>query len=187
MANQSDRIVPRDAEGTAIYQVADLLRMDLERAIDADPAQQIPEEDIYADRDGSGTTLHHVFDPQSELSYFVVKGPKSKEFETSLREKMETYSIGEILDELSKAKKKAKVAAVYRLGIAAPATFDQKVLDALVEAMHDPDRAVRHAAVWATAYPGWKQFEKPLAEVRDSDEDEEVREDAGLVLEAMKG
>jgi hypothetical protein len=181
---QSDRIVPKTAQATDTHIAASALRMNLVEVIEADPENEVPEERIFSTTDGK-TSLHHIFDPQSGLSYVVLRGADIASHEAKLRDRMETFTLEEIQAEAAQAKGKAKVTAVYRLAIAAPAKFDRDTFDLLVKAMHDPERNVRHAAVWATAYSDWKEFRKPLQEVQAGDEDPGIREDAGTILQAM--
>lgn len=183
---QSDRILPRDPEGSAVDLAADAVEWEYDTTIEPDPEGEIPEEHIYLDPETRASSLHHVIDPQSGLSFVVLDGDWTPEQERTVRKEVDAYTVDEAEAELREAKGEKKVDSVYRLGILAPSREDARIRDLLVEAMHDEDRAVRLAAVWATAYSAWKAFESPLAELRGGDPDAEVREDAGIILAAMK-
>jgi HEAT repeat protein len=55
----------------------------------------------------------------------------------------------------------------------------------LKSAVSDPDAKVRVAAIRACAYVGWIEFSDVLAEIKESDSDEDVRSRAEAVFNAL--
>ena len=74
--------------------------------------------------------------------------------------------------------------AVQRLGLGAPVDYDERFFDRIQAAFVNEVDGVRKAAVWATSWAEWPQFEPLLAQAADNDPAEDVRSDAEFLLDA---
>ena len=84
-------------------------------------------------------------------------------------------------------KASARPRAVTLAGIGAPDEFDQDFFDVISAAIRDVnDVAMRTAGVWATPYSGWPEFLPLLDHVAESDELDELRDEAERFAEEIR-
>ncbi|GAA3636078.1 hypothetical protein ACG5V6_09455 [Streptomyces chitinivorans] len=76
--------------------------------------------------------------------------------------------------------------AVLRLGLGAPAYFDERFAARIQDAAWSSNVEVRKAAAWATSYVEWVQFVPMLTKMAEEDPSEEVRRVAMRILGAYK-
>ncbi|MFE5854722.1 hypothetical protein ACFQ61_16120 [Streptomyces sp. NPDC056500] len=91
----------------------------------------------------------------------------------------------ELLAAIASARTGAERArAVMVSGLGAPIAYDARYFEQITAAMFDEDREVRAAGLAASSYAFWPQYLEPLTAMAMFDEDLELREDAGVALEA---
>ncbi|MDQ2809091.1 MAG: hypothetical protein M3Z04_19630 [Chloroflexota bacterium] len=180
---QSQRLLLKDKKGeNDVHRLAEVQNWLMEAWIHAEPEKQIPDEVIW-ETDDQATTIHYIDDLLVQFPYLVVKGRDKEAMVKILRENLALYSADELLQEARTAQTRAeKKETVARLGVGAPLAYNEDFFQLLHDAMNDPEPEVRRVAVWVATYPAWAQLRKPLEQVRDEDSDEEVRDDARVVL-----
>ncbi|ELP67890.1 hypothetical protein ACKI1I_08980 [Streptomyces turgidiscabies] len=179
--HQSDRLVlgssPQDEAVEELAEEQEWLRVE---EVTEDGVRQI----LWAI--GPGTSLTYTEDPVSSNAYIVLVSENREMFKQVLsvihyelmpvERRALLTSIDEARDSLNRAR------AVIRAGLGAPDRYDEDFFTRIRDAFASPDKWVREAAVWATAYSPWPQY-RPLLEVtKQNDSEEKLRGDAAAVL-----
>ena len=141
-----------------------------------------PREVIYAA--GDDVHVHYIEDYVLGVDYIVLEGERAAKVAATIRTKLDTLGLDEIVAQLAAAKDRAqKVQALHVLAAAAPREYDPAVFETITRALRDSDPEVRFAAALATAYAEWREFRAPLADVAMHDTDVVVRREVGLLLD----
>jgi hypothetical protein len=175
-----------------------------------DETDKHPRQVIYSAR---GSVIHYIEDTVLGRDYVVVEGPRGTTTADTIRTKLDTLSLDEVLAQLAAARDGAqKVAALHLLAAAAPYAHDRAVFDAIADAFHDRDPEVRIATALATDYVLYamvdafrdcdpevrfaaaltaghaelKAFRELLASVVDQETDPEARQHVSLLLECLE-
>lgn len=150
------------------------------------PTEQQPYEKIWIAPDNY-TSIHYIEDFLLRIRYIIVTKDRPDEVVAQIQSGLDVYSRDEILglvdtaDELNQ-----RILALHRVAGAAPQEFDQAIFDCLQRAMNDPEVAIRRAAIFATTYAHWPEFQESLERLQASDDDPSVRELARHVLESQR-
>lgn len=75
--------------------------------------------------------------------------------------------------------------AVRLMALIAPPAFDQAFFDFFRKSLTFPEPSVRHKAILAIGYVGWKELFPVLEQLAKEDKDAEVRERARVALEGF--
>jgi hypothetical protein len=122
-----------------------------------------PREVIYAA--GDGVHVHYIEDYVLGVDYIMLEGPRAAGTAATIRTKLDTYGLDEILAQVAAAKDRAeKVHALHVLAAAAPPEYDSAVFEAITSALRDSDPEIRFAAAIATAYTEWREFRASLTD-----------------------
>jgi hypothetical protein len=76
--------------------------------------------------------------------------------------------------------------AVARIGFGAPYDYDERFFARIRDAMHDDSGWVRTAAVWATTYSFWPDFQELLEEIARDNRDPRLQEEARMIAGAIR-
>lgn len=132
------------------------------------------------------TRIHYIEDFLVDARYFLVEGRELEDASQKIRSSVSTYTDEDIRRIAKNAKERAEqIRAIYYAGIAAPLRFDPEFFRMFEQASSSPDAEVRHALIVAIGYVGWKELHEILEHLRTTDLEESVREDAGIMLEAL--
>jgi hypothetical protein len=174
-----DPTISQEQAGTAFYE------LEWEMVDIFPPSPTSPYRVVYRPW-GSPHVVSYVRDAQLAVSYLVIEAAATSAL-TALRAKLPTLDANAVLGSLRSATSvdDARLALRYA-AIVAPPTFDEEWFAAIRPWFADPHRGVRLTAVFVTAYLGWPEFEPILAEIIRDDTDEDVREDARVILDGMK-
>jgi hypothetical protein len=135
---------------------------------------------------GPGASLTYTEDPMSHNAYAVLVTEDRDTFERVLdlvQEELMPWQRRALLNAIDDAGDPlARARAVIRAGLGAPDLYDDGFFSKIREAIGSPEKWVREAAVWATAYSPWPQYRPLLEATAQSDPEENLRRDALAVL-----
>lgn len=144
-----------------------------------------PYEKVWVTPEGEGG-VHFVEDHRTGVNYLTALGDQADPMLDRLEQGLHMLTLPELRDEFDNAvTPNQALMAVVRAGVSAPPEADPGYLKLLVDGMHHESPDVRLLAVTAAGYPSWPELREPLTEVISSDEDEDVRETAEDLLEAL--
>ncbi|WP_311704327.1 hypothetical protein [Streptomyces litchfieldiae] len=136
-------------------------------------------------------TLHYQEDVLTRSPAAFVTGEDQRRVQVAsriLEQRLKPATTEELLEaaEAVRPSPADYMLAILRLGLGAPVDFDQRFFDQVRNAMRDTETGVRYAAVWATSYVEWPQYEPLLVRASEHDPSEKVRGDAAVVLAAYR-
>jgi len=137
-----------------------------------------PREDVY--NAGDETTVHLLHDDNVALRYLVVRGENVDEVVEAIKTELDTVSPADAVKEYETGDKTTGLAL---LGVASD---DGEVRPPFADALRDPDKNIRRAAILTLGYVGGRDAEALLEPVAANDEDEVIREDARVMLEGLR-
>ncbi|MFD8771125.1 HEAT repeat domain-containing protein [Streptomyces sp. NPDC056721] len=178
---QSDRLVlgrsPRDDEVEELASEQGWQRVE---EVTEDGARQI----LWTI--GPGTALTYIEDPVSHNAYAVLVSEKQEAFDQALdviHDELMPWQPRALLSSIEQAGDAlARAKAVIRAGLGAPDRYDEEFFARIRDAFESPDKWIREAAVWATAYSHWPQYRPLLEAAEQNDPEEKLRSDAAAVL-----
>jgi hypothetical protein len=154
----------------------------------ADPAHGKAREIMWAP--GPALSLHYLEDPVSRQSYLVARSDDREKAESlaSLAEKrLAVWQPDELLAAVDEATAPVdRAVAVIRSGLGSPDEFDDRFFRRIRDSMSHPDRRIREAALYATAYSAWPQYLPLLERAAHEDPDEERRNDARILVQSFR-
>jgi hypothetical protein len=147
-----------------------------------EPSPGVPRQEIYlTDRDG--TMGYLMDDPVLGVRYLLLEGPDAGALADELGGRPGFMPLDEALDALAGAGDVPGIVdGLYFVAAAAPPEPDDRVTAALDRAAGHDDPQVRRAVIVASGYLPWPAV-RALLERLQSDPDEAVRRDAGIMLE----
>lgn len=139
---------------------------------------------------GPAVSLHYLDDPVSQHSYVVVWGGDRQIVESLAsvaEERLGTWTTDELLAAVDNARDSMSLAvSVIRAGLGSPDEFDDRFFRRIKASMSNPDRRVREAAFYATAYTAWPQYLPLLEDAARTDPDRERRRDAQILVDSFR-
>ena len=79
-----------------------------------------------------------------------------------------------------------KIQNIYYAAIASPQKYSQEIFNFFETVFSLENADLRSAAILATGYIGWSEFEEILQQVQLNDPNSRVRNDAHIMLDGMK-
>lgn len=150
---------------------------------DGNSAEQTPTELHYASLD-EDLRLIYVEDPIADCSYVIVSGAEMNKACAIIRKKLPIWSDAELFESWHQAPHdSAQIAAILRIGVAAPSEYDETFAALLKEGLGNQDAAVREAALAGIGYTQWPEFDDELKKLAANDTDERCRKRAKFMLE----
>jgi hypothetical protein len=147
-----------------------------------EPSPGVPGQEIYlTDRDG--TMGYLMDDPVLGVRYLLLEGPDADALADELGGRPGFMPLDEALEALAGATDAPGIVdGLYFVAASAPPDQDDRVVAALDRAAGHDDPQVRRAVIVASGYLPWPPM-RALLERLQSDPDEAVRRDAGIMLE----
>jgi putative acetyltransferase len=148
-----------------------------------DRARRVPFELHYAS-DDEDIQVSYVEDPIADCRYVIVTGQKEERACKLIRQRIPTWSnagLFEAWDEASRASD--RVAAILKIGVAAPSSFERRFAKRLKEGLADENSAVREASLAAIGYQDWPELDPVLRKVARDDTDDRCRKRAAVMLD----
>jgi hypothetical protein len=135
---------------------------------------------------GPSTSLTYTEDPVSHNAYIVLVSEDRETFDGTLdlvEYELMPYAPKALLTSVDEARGAlARARSVIRAGLGAPDQYDEEFFSRIRDAFSSPEKWVREAAVWATAYSPWPQYRPLLEAIARSDPEEKLRADAAAIL-----
>jgi hypothetical protein len=133
------------------------------------------------------TEVHYVDDQPIGMRYLTLRGEGSGETAEQIREKCDLWALSEARQALRVATdRNDKLVALYAAALTAPDAQDDSLVGDFRAVIHDPDAGVRQAVLIATGYLPWPGLVELVAQLRDNDPVEQVRENAGILLDGLR-
>jgi hypothetical protein len=143
----------------------------------------VPFELHYAS-DDEDIQVKYVEDPIADCRYAIVTGQAEKKACKLIREQSATWSDAELFEAWDKASRAGhRIAAILKIGVAAPTSFERRFAKRLKEGVADEDRAVREASLVAIGYQDWPELDALLRKVAKDDMDDGCRKRASIMLD----
>ncbi|WP_416979763.1 hypothetical protein [Streptomyces sp. T028] len=132
-----------------------------------------------------GLELYYVEETKMASCFLQVEGDDKEDVnETAdlLAELFRAASPERLLDDVDSAATAEQYAsAILRLGLGAPAAFDEEVYRRIAAAIDADGADIRRAGIWSTAFSRWPEFGELLERVAATDEVPELRREAAIV------
>jgi hypothetical protein len=146
-----------------------------------------PHEVIWKTADDE-SRIHLIEDFLVGLNYLMFQGKDAAALANDASSKLPVYSKKDIAGLHKDASgRDERIKAVYVAALAAsPSKVDRELLALLEAAFKADDSEVRQAAVAASGYVGWEPLKEELRRLAESDPDEGVKRDAGVMLEGIE-
>jgi|tagenome__1003787_1003787.scaffolds.fasta_scaffold20816554_1 hypothetical protein len=133
--------------------------------------------------------IHYLEDPISGASYLTVRGEEAsarKVREDILRE-LPTVAPADARRMFhAAASRDDRLRSVYFTALSSDDTVDEKVVDLMRRAAEDLDSGVRTAVLVATGHLGWAPLRAIAEQLRDGDNDADVRRNAEVLLQGLQ-
>jgi hypothetical protein len=127
-----------------------------------------------------------VDDPTTNVEFFVIEGPERQKAADQIEAGIDILHVEDFEDYLKRFHGfDGLMRGLQAVALAAPDECDRRVFDLLERHLSDDDPMVRRAALLAVGITGWQEFVEPLKRMRD-DPDQQVQEDVGPALEALR-
>lgn len=134
-----------------------------------------------------GVSLHYQEEPYIGVRLMLVAGWDREEAVEHVRRLLPIVSLEAlVLEAYSAVTSEEKIRIVRRVAAATGPDLHQGALLVFQACFIDADPTVRSAAVFATSYPGWREFEEPLAVLAEHDPALEVRDLAARTVDALR-
>jgi hypothetical protein len=145
-----------------------------------------PEEKIWLTED-ERSSIHFIEDHVLNVNYIAVEGEKKEKIAAQIRARLRALDM----DDLERLFDEAEdaddwIAAIYRVAASTSGTCDAELLSFYRRALEHDDPEVRRAAIYAMAYPAWKEFRPILEETKAKDPDPRVRDYAAEMLTELE-
>jgi hypothetical protein len=184
----TERIVFKDSADSAIGKIC-MQKFWLLRAWrKGNVEKQVPDELEYAS-DGTfdDVRLVYVEDSISECCYAIVSGADAEAAKTLIRRKIPYWTPEEMFEAWKSAPHDtAQILAILRIGVGAPATYEESFACYFREALAHADESIREAALAALGYQDWPEFDDELKHIAECDSSERCRNRAAYMLEVSK-
>lgn len=148
------------------------------------------EEEVYEQiwlTEDESTSIHYIEDPLIDIRYLFIHGSKQVEVINAISSYLDLFQRGEIFEMIHKAASTEEyIQAIYHLGVTANHDYDKEIFELFKAVFAHSEPKVRNAAILATSYVGWKEFEEPLKNLSDSDPEKEVQEFAKFTLQSLR-
>ncbi|WBO67904.1 HEAT repeat domain-containing protein [Streptomyces camelliae] len=136
------------------------------------------------------TTFHCVEDVASGEFCCFFRGSRIDGVTDAFRRidaEVDAWSSAELIDQVyAEAPPMERVGALFRLGLGAPAAFDDEFFDAFMVALRDEHPMIRAAAARTAAYMEWPQLLPELRIIASGDTDARVRGEAEQVVSVFE-
>jgi hypothetical protein len=134
-----------------------------------------------------GVAVHYVDDHLLDVRFMLITGADREAAVEDVRFLLPAHGVERlVLDALPATTPAAKIAAIRRIAAAtASASAHEGALWVFEACFADDDAAVRKAAIFATTYPGWRQFDDRLRALAHHDRDPDVRALAARTHDAL--
>ncbi len=143
-------------------------------------------ERIFATPDQT-SALTYVEDRALGLRYIALTGPASAAIEDVLRRNVPLITPELVHPLFQHAQSREEwITAITHGAAVSNSDFDLAMFAAFEKVLRHPEIDVRKAAVFATSYPGWKEFQPLLQELSETDPSPDVRYMAARVIETMQ-
>ncbi|WP_460063257.1 hypothetical protein [Streptomyces sp. YKOK-I1] len=131
-----------------------------------------------------GLDLYYVEETSLASCFLQVEGDDRRnvnEMADVLAELFRAPSPEQLLDDVdSAATAQQHASAILRLGLGAPAAFDEEIHRRIAAAIEADAEDIRRAGIWATAFSRWPEFGELLERVATTDEVPELRRAAAI-------
>lgn len=129
--------------------------------------------------------IYYIEDSLLSIQYIKIEGREVQAVAAKIYDSLDAYTGEEIFHMIDEANDSNDyIRAIYCLGAFAGESFDSKISKYFDTVFSNSDPEVRRAAIFATAYCAWREFDAPLQRLRISDPDQNVRTYADLMLES---
>lgn len=133
------------------------------------------------------TAVHYLDNHLIGVQYLQVDGAEDADLVARLRSLLAVPSVESlVLEAVMSNSSTAAIGAIRRLAIGCSDRPHAGALSVFQAAFQDTDPAVRSAAVFATTFVGWPQFEPDLVALARKDSNVRVRELAQRTVEALR-
>lgn len=177
-------VLTHQANRDRVRRIADEAGLDLVHEVPA--AHPQPYELVYS-TPWEGVSLHYQEDTLIGVPYLLLAGDVDEVVVETVRKIFPVESVETlVLKAYSAASANEKIDIVYRVGAACGPSVHEGALLVFRACFVDPDPSVREAAAYATTYVGWREFVAPLGVLAAEDPAPQVREVAGLALNALR-
>lgn len=135
---------------------------------------------------GTDAEITIVDDQFIVVLYAFITGGSRNEVASMLASK---FSVIECMDEVKEFYKATsttkKLTHLYNAGVTLSSKEKEAGIQLIKDALQDPDPDIRIAALLATGYSAWPEWEAILREFISQESDERLREEAELALETL--
>ena len=177
-------VLARPAGRDAVRRIAESIGLHLVQEIPA--AHPHPYELIYLTR-WEGVSLHYQEDTLIGVPYLLLIGAVEEHMVDMVRKLFPVESVETlVLKAYDATSADEKIDVVYRVAAACGPGVHDGALLVFKACFIDSDPSVREAAVFATTYVGWREFEPSLTGLAADDPAPEVREVASHTLDALR-
>ncbi|NET62239.1 MAG: hypothetical protein F6K47_40875, partial [Symploca sp. SIO2E6] len=150
------------------------------------PTDEEVYEQIWLTQD-ENTSIHYVEDPLIGIRYLFIDGLNQVEICDKISSSLDIFRREEIFNMVHTAVSAEEyVRAIYHVGIIANHDYNMEIFEIFKLAFAHPETKVRNAAILATAYVGWREFEELLRDIIDCDPEEKVRDFANFTLKSLQ-
>jgi len=132
---------------------------------------------------------YYVEDYLIDLRYLIIEGKPEKELLLASKiyktKNIDLVSASEIFHMIEDSKNEGELVLGLRmLAVISPTSFDQKFYKLFAKGLQHEDPYIRHAAIQIVTYPAWPEFKRDVANMKENDPSEMVRERAEGFLKA---
>ncbi|MFJ6620685.1 hypothetical protein ACIQOW_24305 [Kitasatospora sp. NPDC091335] len=139
---------------------------------------------------GDESVLDYVEDGMSKNCYLIVHGPTRESVEPvgeMISEELFPWDHTELLWCVDNAPNPIELGlSIIRLALGSPDGFHDETFRRVKSGLTHPDSQVRDMSLWASTYSPWAEYIPLLQNLAAQDPVTEIRERAGLVLEAYR-
>ncbi|MQY08526.1 hypothetical protein [Actinomadura macrotermitis] len=137
-----------------------------------------------------GAALHYLEDAMFGIGHYVFTGRRPetlKELSAEAAQALAPWTVADLcaaFDHAPGARERGQ--AALRLGLAATAEPDRRVVERIGAVLGDGDARVRYAALWAADYTGYEVFGRTVRQIAERDPEAFVRDRATAMLRARQ-
>ncbi|MCG3041075.1 hypothetical protein ACLIYM_01630 [Streptomyces fenghuangensis] len=185
MKNSHIRLVPKESVSRAqVLRMAERACWEHYRTKDAPGGP--PFEIIWVNSE-QDAVVHWIEDALSQVDYFLVDGPGKSSLVKLIRSELDIHDKDSMVELAYEARGTPRAMRMLRLlGVFCSEGFDPDIFSIFDQALRDPEPIVRREALMSAANAGWGEFLPLMDEIRESDPDKAVREDAGAISDALR-
>lgn len=138
----------------------------------------------------SEASLHYIVDATAGIGYVVLVGPREEGLQSAVRqvvERLRPWTLADLFEHFDRASEvRDRCQHALRIGLAAPASFDEGVFRRIGETYTDSDSKVRYAGLWAATYTGYQQFLPLIGGIAMNDHEDWIRSRAESIVAAFE-